>query len=67
MSAEPHEPHELLTVHEVAAMLRCSIRAVNDMRVRGIIPAEKYSPKFVRYRRVDIEKFREQSHSGKPV
>lgn len=58
------EPHELLTPREVAAMLRCSIRAVNAMRLRGLLPAEQYSPKFVRYRRRDVEKFRSDAHTG---
>lgn len=55
---------ELLTPREVAAILRCSVRAVNAMRLRGLFPAEQYSPKFVRYRKSDIEKFRADAHTG---
>ena len=53
-------PDELLTPVEVAAILRCSTKTVARRRQSGRLKAEKQSPRVFRYRRSDVDFFRDQ-------
>jgi excisionase family DNA binding protein len=53
-------PNELLTSEEVAALLRIDVRTVRKYHAEGRLKAEKYSARVFRYRRSDVEAFREK-------
>ena len=59
--------NDLLTAAEVAEILRCDVRSVNNYRLSGRLKAEKYSRKLIRYRRSDVEAFRDESREPQPV
>ena len=48
---------QLLTVGETAALLRCSIHALNKWRLTGSGPRFVYVGRRVRYRRADLASF----------
>jgi hypothetical protein len=48
---------QLLTVHEAAAILRCSPHSLNKWRLTGAGPAFIYVGSRVRYRRADLAEF----------
>tara|TARA_B100000745_G_scaffold58094_2_gene34446 strand:+ start:5493 stop:5711 length:219 start_codon:yes stop_codon:yes gene_type:complete len=53
---------ELLTLEEVAQMLKCHPNTLRDWDNKGILPAVRLGEKRIRrYRKSDVERFIEQS------
>lgn len=52
-----HADDRLLTVAEVALLLRCSTRHVNHLRVRGELGAVRTGHRSIRYRLSDVGEF----------
>jgi excisionase family DNA binding protein len=63
------DPEELLTPDEVAKLLRCNRRTVIRFTHLPANPlkVEKLSPRLYRFRREDVETFRNQSRTTIPV
>ena len=59
-------PDDLLTPREVAAILRCNPRTVGNYREEGKLKAERHSLRTYRYRRSDVEAFRNQARGDTP-
>jgi excisionase family DNA binding protein len=50
---------ELLTTREVAEILRCKIRTVQNYAARGKLKSERYSKRMIRFTREAVETFRQ--------
>lgn len=51
---------DLMTIDEVAQMLRCSIRHVNNLRRKGYLRFFRHGAKMVRIRRSSVERYIEE-------
>lgn len=51
---------ELLTIEEVAEMLRCSVRHVTNLKRRGYLRFLRHGGKMVRFHRKSVEQYIER-------
>jgi predicted DNA-binding transcriptional regulator AlpA len=65
MSQLRYDPEEMLSVDEVAAWLRISIRTVRRWTKLGILPSlVRLAPRCTRWRAGDIQKFLDDRKGG---
>ena len=58
--------HDLLTVHEVATLLRCSTCTVRRLRYRGCLQAVQVrGSTLIRYERADVDALLERRATGR--